>query len=55
MEQAYKAAVGKWGMSRSDFWSMHPVEFWWLVDFHTPIKMYGELNEDDVADLYEAI
>jgi hypothetical protein len=30
---------------------MHPTEFWWQARFHTPVKMYGDLTEDDVDEL----
>ncbi|RFA24346.1 hypothetical protein CAI21_21975 [Alkalilimnicola ehrlichii] len=40
-------------MSPAEFWRLHPVEFWWLVQAKTPTRMYGSLTEDEVAELYE--
>ena len=42
-------------MSPRDFWRMHPIEFWWLVDARRPKKMYGDMSEDEVAELYEEL
>lgn len=33
---AYSVAVGQGWVSRSDFWSMPPGEFWWLVASKIP-------------------
>lgn len=40
-------------MSPREFWSLTPTEFWWLVDAHKPVKMYGKMREDEVAAIYE--
>lgn len=40
-------------MTRDEFWSLHPTEFWWLVDAHTPKKMYLNMSEDEVREIYE--
>lgn len=32
---------------------MHPTEFWWLMDVHKPVKMYGKMTEYEVAAIYE--
>jgi hypothetical protein len=32
---------------------MHPTEFFWLMDAKTPPKMYGNLTQQDVDELYE--
>lgn len=31
---------------------MHPIEVHWLVEHHTPVKMYGDMTEDEVAEIY---
>jgi hypothetical protein len=36
-----------------EFWALHPTEFWWLAEAHRPVKMYGSMSEDDVAQIYE--
>ena len=35
------------------FWALHPTEFWWLAEAHKPVKMYGSMTEDDVAEIYQ--
>jgi hypothetical protein len=40
-------------MRPKDFWAMHPVEFWWMLDAKRPPKMYGSLKEEEIAELYE--
>ena len=40
-------------MSPSEFWSLHPTEFWWLVEANRPVKMYGDMTEDQVRQIYE--
>ena len=40
-------------MSRDEFWRMDPAELWWLVEHHRPVKMYGSMTEDEVAQIYE--
>lgn len=40
-------------MTRAEFWEMHPVEFWWLVEAKKPVKMYGSMSEDEVREIYE--
>lgn len=32
---------------------MHPVELWWLLDARRPVRMYGDLTESDVSELYD--
>jgi hypothetical protein len=29
------------------------VEFWWLVAARRPRRMYGDMSEDDVRQIYE--
>ncbi|MGE0602233.1 MAG: phage tail assembly chaperone [Xanthobacteraceae bacterium] len=45
--------MGGFGLSPSEFWRLHPTEFWWLVDSRKPAKRYGSMTEDQVAELYE--
>lgn len=39
-------------MRPKDFWGLTPKEFWWLLDSKKPIKMYGKMTEDEVAQIY---
>lgn len=41
------------GLAPAEFWRLHPVEFWWLVDARRPQKRYGSLSEREVASLYD--
>ncbi len=41
-------------MSPSEFWRLHPAEFWWLVAASRPVKMYGKMTEHEVRAIYEA-
>lgn len=45
--------VGNWGMRPKDFWKLTPVELMWLIEAKRPVKMYGKLTEDEVAELYQ--
>ena len=54
VEEAFKAAVGQWGLRPKDFWRLTPREVWWLAEAKRPPKMYGSLTESEVRDLYEA-
>lgn len=37
-----------------DFWSLHPTEFYWLLDAKRPRKTYaGGMSEAVVEELYE--
>lgn len=40
-------------MRPQDFWALHPVEFWWLMEAQRPVKMYGSLPEHEIAALYD--
>lgn len=40
-------------MKPKDFWRLTIPEFWWLVDAHKPVKMYGSMTEYEVAAIYE--
>lgn len=40
-------------MRPKDFWALHPVEFWWLVEARRKEKMYGSLTETEVAELHK--
>lgn len=42
-------------MTPEQFWRLHPLEFWWLVDARRPVKMYGSMPEHEMADLYEEL
>ena len=35
------------------FWKLSPCEFWWIAEVKRPKKMYGSMDEDTVAQLYE--
>jgi hypothetical protein len=37
------------------FWSMSPLEFWWMVDARRPSKKYGTLTEAEVEEIYEVV
>lgn len=55
MESAYQVAVAAWNIQPSEFRAMHPTEFWWIADYkrqQNP-KMYGDLTEDQVREMYE--
>jgi len=49
----YQATVGRQLLSREEFWSSHPIELWWLIEANKPVKMYGRMTEDEVAEIYE--
>jgi hypothetical protein len=34
---------------------MHPTEFFWLLEAHTPVKMFGDLREDEVKELLQDV
>lgn len=53
MRDAYGAAVGSWGISPRDFWSLHPDEFWWISAAKKPVKTYGKMTEAEVEEIYE--
>lgn len=40
-------------MAPEQFWRLTPLEFWWIADARRPKKMYGNMTEDEVAELYE--
>lgn len=42
-------------MTPEQFWRLHPLEFWWIVDARKPPKRYGSLSENDVAELHEEL
>lgn len=51
--ELYKLVVGQGWVSRTEFWSMHPVEVFWLIDARMPKKTYaGGMSEDEVADIH---
>lgn len=43
-------------MTPSQFWALHPYEFWWLAEYYMDKskdqKMYGSLTEREVEQLY---
>lgn len=45
---AYNVAVGKDWVSRSDFWTMPPQEFWWLMQAKLPDLFK---RQEDMGDL----
>lgn len=40
-------------MTPDQFWRLTLREFWWLVEANRKPKMYGDLTEEQVAELYE--
>lgn len=40
-------------MRPDDFWRLHPVEFWWLVEANRAPKTFGKMTEAEVAEMYE--
>lgn len=48
-------AVGQKWVTPKQFWQLHPIEFWLLVDAHKPVRMYGKLTEYEVEELYEEV
>lgn len=40
-------------MTPSQFWAMHPTEIHWVLEAIRPVKMYGNMTEDEVAEIYE--
>lgn len=45
--------VGVWGWQPSEFWALHPIEFYWLMEAKRPTKMYGSMTEAEVAEIYD--
>lgn len=46
MEACYKVAIQS-GLRPREFWSMHPVEYWWWYEV--------TVGGDDWAELYELL
>jgi hypothetical protein len=42
-------------MKPAEFWELHPVEFWWLVDAHRSQGMVGSMREGEVEDLIQEL
>lgn len=40
-------------MTPAEFWRLHPIEFYWLADMNRPKRMYGQMTEDEVRQIYE--
>lgn len=40
-----------WAMPPEQFWKLHPVEFWWLVDARRPSAAQG-FSEDELQEMY---
>lgn len=32
---------------------MTPTEYWWLAEANKPKRMYGDMTEDEVRQIYE--
>lgn len=45
--------MGLGWLKPSEFWSLSPLELWWLLEAKQPPKMYGSMTEDQVAQIYE--
>lgn len=41
------------GLKPAEFWDMHPIEFWWMVEARTPPKTYAGMREAELDDLLE--
>lgn len=39
-------------MAPSEFWRLHPEEFFWLLELKSPQKRYGSMTEAEVAQIY---
>jgi hypothetical protein len=48
----YKSVVGNGWVTPRDFWHMHPQEVFWLIDAKKPVKMFGNMTEDEAEELY---
>lgn len=46
----YKAAIGRLGISRTDFWQMHPREFWWTAEAMRPPRYLSGLTEAEYRE-----
>lgn len=42
-------------MTRDEFWTLHPQEFWWLVEAHRSVRMYGRMTEDEAEQIYQEL
>jgi hypothetical protein len=40
-------------MKPKEFWKLHPIEFYWIAEVRRPKRMYGNMTEDEVAEIYE--
>ena len=41
-------------MQPSEFWQLHPKEFWWLVEANRAPKTYaGGMTESEVREIYD--
>jgi hypothetical protein len=45
--RSVKAAVGQKWVTPDECWALQ-----WLAEAHKPVKMYGQMSEDEVADIY---
>lgn len=50
MREAYIAAIG-WGLTRAEFWDMHPTELWWWLEAKMGVRMIGSLTLDEAEEL----
>ena len=42
-------------MSASDFWTLHPFEFWWIVERAGDMQVFGNgMTRREVREVYEA-
>ena len=44
--------MGAGWVSPAEFWSLHPTEFWWLLEAKRPARMYGSMTETEVREIY---
>jgi len=49
----YEASVGAGWITRTEFWTMHPTELWWLIESKRPRRMFGKMTEAEVEAIYE--
>jgi len=39
-------------MAPSEFWSLTPAEFYWILEAKKPVTMYGTMSEHEVEAIY---
>jgi hypothetical protein len=44
--------VGTGRIKPSEFWRLTPKEVWWFIEALKPIRMYGDMSESEVVEIY---